>query len=316
MSRCPGRGGGRGPGAQRHGWLLRASRRPYLTVGWLWFLGMLVPVIGLVQVGGQGWADRILYLPSIGFFVIVVWSAAEWAARHPAVKLLVPVLGAALVAATLAELRHWKDTRALFGRAMEVTADNYLAMTLVGSVEEEGKLDDAIGLCRQALSCKPFFRKRIFFSAAPWRQKGGGGGASDISTALRLRPDFGAAHVMAGLLLAQEKEFERAIVHYQAALKSNPGSAAAQSDSVVETLSESKRIMERLKKGEDFAELAAEKSVDPTSNQGGYLGKLDPTTLRPELRDALRGVRAGEISPIARIPEGYAILKIDLHVTG
>ena len=212
--------------------LAAASRRPYLAVGWLWFLGMLVPVIGLVQVGGQGWADRYVYLPSIGFFVIVVWSAAEWAARHPAVKLLVPVLGAALVAATSAELRHWKDTRALFGRAMEVTADNYLAMTLVGSVDvEEGKPDDAIALCRQAVSCKPIFPEAHFFLGRALEAKGRTEEArAEYETALRLRPDFGAAHVMAGLLLAQEKEFERAIVHYQAALKSNPGSAAAQSD--------------------------------------------------------------------------------------
>ena len=206
--------------------------RPYWLFGWLWFLGMLVPVIGLVQVGGQGWADRYVYLPSIGFFVIVVWSAAEWAARHPAVKLLVPVLGAALVAATSAELRHWKDTRALFGRAMEVTADNYLAMTLVGSVDvEEGKPDDAIALCRQAVSCKPIFPEAHFFLGRALEAKGRTEEArAEYETALRLRPDFGAAHVMAGLLLAQEKEFERAIVHYQAALKSNPGSAAAQSD--------------------------------------------------------------------------------------
>src|SRR5271157_4190608 len=77
-----------------------ARQRPWLAVGWLWFLGMLAPVIGLVQVGGQGWADRYLYLPSIGFFIMVVWGGAQWAARQPALKLLAPLLAAALVAAT------------------------------------------------------------------------------------------------------------------------------------------------------------------------------------------------------------------------
>ena len=72
------------------GLVIAGRKYRYLTVGWLWFLGMLVPVIGLVQVGGQGWADRYLYLPSIGFFVIVVWMGAEWAGRHRAVKLLAP----------------------------------------------------------------------------------------------------------------------------------------------------------------------------------------------------------------------------------
>jgi hypothetical protein len=80
---------------------------------------------------------------------------------------------------------------------------------------------------------------------------------------------------------------------------------------VVETLAGAQQIIERLKKGEDFATLAVEKSVDPTANQGGYLGTLDPALLRPELRDALKGIRPGEISPLVRIPEGYAILKVD-----
>jgi hypothetical protein len=116
-------------------WLALAQRhvRPYLAVGWLWFLGMLVPVIGLVQVGGQAWADRYVYLPSIGFFIIIVWAGAEWAARHSSVKLFIPAAGAALLAVTTSELQYWKDTATLFRRAMEVTSGNYLAMTLVGS---------------------------------------------------------------------------------------------------------------------------------------------------------------------------------------
>jgi tetratricopeptide (TPR) repeat protein len=215
-------------------WLAMAGarRRPWLAVGWLWFLGMLVPVIGLVQVGGQGWADRYVYLPSIGIFVIVVWAGAEWAARHPAVKLLIPLVGAALVAVTLSELRYWKDTRTLFGRAMEVTTDNYLAMTLVGNAEEEqGKLDDAIRLYRQALACKPIAPEPHFFLGRALENKGQTAAAmSEYQEALRLRPDFDTAHTMLGLLLSKEKKFDEAEAQYQAALKSNPDSAEAQSD--------------------------------------------------------------------------------------
>jgi tetratricopeptide (TPR) repeat protein len=212
--------------------LAGARRRPWLAVGWLWFLGMLVPVIGLVQVGGQGWADRYLYLPSIGFFVIVVWMGAEWAGRHRAVKLLVPLLGAALAVATSMELGYWKDTRTLFGRAMEVTANNYLAMTLVGNMEEDkGKLDDAIRLYRQALACKPVYPEAHFFLGRALENKGRTAAAgSEYREALRLRPDFDTARVMLGLLLAREKKFDEAAFQYQAALKSNPESAPAQSD--------------------------------------------------------------------------------------
>jgi tetratricopeptide (TPR) repeat protein len=207
-------------------------RRPWLTVGWLWFLGMLVPVIGLVQVGGQGWADRYTYLPSIGFFVIVVWGGAEWATRHAAVKLLIPLAGAALVAVTARELQYWKDTGTLYGRAMHVTDNNYLAMTLVGTAEEgRGKLDDAIRLERQALACKPAYPEAHFFLGRALEGKGRAAeAASEYREALRLRPDFDAAHVMLGLLLAGENRYDEAVAQYRAALKANPESAAAQSD--------------------------------------------------------------------------------------
>ena len=209
-----------------------ARQRPYVVAGWLWFLGMLVPVIGLVQVGGQAWADRYVYLPSIGFFIIVVWGAAEWAARHPVVKLLIPLFGVALVAATSVELGYWKDTRALFGRAMAVTEKNYLAMTLAGSMDaDRGKLDDAIRLYRQALACKSAYPEAHFFLGRALERKGQTNEAlSEYNQALRLRPDFDVAHVMVGLLLTKEQKYDDAVAHYQAALKTNPESAAAQSD--------------------------------------------------------------------------------------
>jgi protein O-mannosyl-transferase len=215
-------------------WLAWAERgrRPYGVVGWLWFLGMLVPVIGLVQVGGQGWADRYVYLPSIGFFAAVVWAGAEWAARHAIVKLLIPAAGLLLAAMTSAELHYWQNTRALFGRAMEVTDGNFLAMTLVGSADaEEGKLEEAMSLYRKALACKPAYPEAHFFLGQALDRLGQAKEAmSEYEEALRLRPDFDAAHIMTGLLLAKEKKYEQAERHYQAALQTAPESAPAQSD--------------------------------------------------------------------------------------
>jgi tetratricopeptide (TPR) repeat protein len=209
-----------------------AGKRPYLVVGWLWFLGMLVPVIGLVQVGGQGWADRYVYLPSIGFFVIVIWGVMECAERLPAVKLLLPLFGLALVMVTSFELRYWRDTRTLFGRAMEVTENNYLAMTLAGSMDaDSGKLDDAIRLYRRALEIKPTYPEAHFFLGGALERKGQTAEAlAEYNQALRLRKDFDAAHVMVGLLLTKEQKYSEAEAHYQVALESNPESAAAQSD--------------------------------------------------------------------------------------
>jgi len=212
--------------------LTGARQRPYLAVGWLWFLGMLVPVIGLVQVGGQGWADRYVYLPSIGFFIIVIWDGAEWSARHASIKLLMPLASAALVVVTWAELQCWKDTSTLFVRAMEVTPNNYMAMTLVGTEDEKrGHLNEAIALYRQAVAIKPKYPEAHFFlGSALHEQHHTTEAASEYREALRLQPNFGSAHIMLGLISAKEKNFDDAISQYEAALKTNPDSAVAQLD--------------------------------------------------------------------------------------
>ncbi len=209
-----------------------ARQRPYAVVGWLWFLGMLVPVIGFVQVGGQAWADRYLYLPSIGFFLVLVWGGAEWAVRYPWIKLLVPLVVVTLAAMTSVDLRYWKDTGTLFRRAMAVTDNNYLAMTLAGSMDaDQGSLEDAIRLYRQALACKPAYPEAHFFLGRALERKGQTADALfQYNEALRLRPDFPAAHIMVGLLLTKDQKYDQAVAHYQAALKTDPESAAAQSD--------------------------------------------------------------------------------------
>jgi tetratricopeptide (TPR) repeat protein len=212
--------------------IARANRWPWVVVGWLWFIGMLIPVIGLVQVGGLGGADRYLYLPCIGFLVLVVWAGAEIATRLPALKLLVPAAALAFAAVTTLEIPYWKDTSTLFGRALEVTRDNYLAMTLVGSMKaDKGQLDDAITLYRSALAIKPIYPEGHFFLGRALERKGQTNDAlAEYNQALKLRPEFDAANIMVGLELTKEKKFDQAIAHFQAALKDNPENAAAESD--------------------------------------------------------------------------------------
>src|ERR1019366_7554405 len=79
---------------------------------------------------------------------------------------------------------------------------------------------------------------------------------------------------------------------------------------VIESADDAQRILEDLKQGGDFAKIAGEKSIDPTANDGGFMGKLDPAELRPELQEALRNLHPGEFSAITKIPSGYAILQI------
>ena len=109
-------------------------RRPYLMVGWLWYLGTLVPVIGLVQVGDQAWADRYTYLPLIGLFVAMVWLAFEIIKSRVVLQSASVMVAGALLAATSAQLGYWKDTRTLFEHADQVTPRNYMAVTILGSL--------------------------------------------------------------------------------------------------------------------------------------------------------------------------------------
>ena len=105
--------------------LRQARRHPYLLVGWLWYLGTLLPVIGLVQVGGQAMADRYTYVPFIGLFIVVVWGMADLAARWRAPKFLLPVgagvVLSALMVCTWVQVSYWRDSITLYEHTLEVT---------------------------------------------------------------------------------------------------------------------------------------------------------------------------------------------------
>ena len=123
----------------------RTRREPWLPTGWLWFLGTLVPVIGLVQVGRQAMADRYTYIPSIGLFLAVVWSVAELLKEHRAVLATVAGIGIlALAAITRVQIGYWADSATLFRHALAATDDgNYLAhiglgKALMGEKDCEG----------------------------------------------------------------------------------------------------------------------------------------------------------------------------------
>jgi tetratricopeptide (TPR) repeat protein len=136
--------------------LYYGKQRPYLPVGWAWYLVTLVPVIGLVQIGVQAMADRYSYLPSVGVFILLSWGAAELAApwrRHRIVLAALGILlGLGMLAGTRAQSSHWKDSESLYRHALSVTRDNYIVYhflaTLLG---EQGHLDEAEKLSRESL---------------------------------------------------------------------------------------------------------------------------------------------------------------------
>jgi tetratricopeptide (TPR) repeat protein len=142
--------------------LTQARRRPYLLVGWLWYLVTLAPVIGLVQVGEQGRADRYTYVPLIGLFVMIAWSTSDSPlARHAlAVRRVLAAAGAAAVAllAALAwvQTSHWRNSETLFTHALRVTEDNKTAHQALGLVlHRRGALEEAMAHYREALRISP-----------------------------------------------------------------------------------------------------------------------------------------------------------------
>jgi protein O-mannosyl-transferase len=138
-----------------------ARRQPYLGVGWLWYLGTLVPVIGLVQVGGQAMADRYTYVPLIGLFIIIAWGTSEvsdsWRHRKIVGAAAVAVLLACLVS-SWGQAGYWRNSEALYIHAININPNNYKAFNQLGiAFTNEGKLDQAIAMFQKSIEVDPSY---------------------------------------------------------------------------------------------------------------------------------------------------------------
>jgi tetratricopeptide (TPR) repeat protein len=145
----------------------RARRQPCLLVGWLWFLGTLVPTIGLVQVGAQSMADRYTYIPSIGFFIIVVWGVDGLFDLWPECRKYLPLAGGVALAGCLAvtslQIGYWRNSIVLFSHALAVTGDNYIADNCLGKAFElAGQQDNALYLYTEAVRIEPRYPQAQF----------------------------------------------------------------------------------------------------------------------------------------------------------
>ncbi len=140
--------------------LLLRERRPYLVVGWSWYLGMLVPVIGLVQVGWQGHADRYTYLPEIGLYIAITWTIADVTVRWRHRQMVLAATAAAVILLfswrTWIQTTYWRNSETLFSRALAVTRNNDVAENNLGIVRlQQGRLDEAIALLQAAVNLRP-----------------------------------------------------------------------------------------------------------------------------------------------------------------
>jgi Flp pilus assembly protein TadD len=209
--------------------LIWARRRPWLMVGWLWFLGMLVPVIGLVQVGSQSIADRYMYLPMIGLLVAVVWAGYGLAEWRPSVVAPLSALGvvAVLVCAAVArdQLGYWQSNEALFHHAIAVTTNNALAHNcLAAALVDQGKLDEAIDEYRLSLRYWPQDAIGHNRLAGVLAAKGRYDEAiSEFREALRWNPNDYASHNNLGVILVQQGRMDEALEHFREAVRLQPG---------------------------------------------------------------------------------------------
>jgi protein O-mannosyl-transferase len=215
---------------------LAPRQRPYLAVGWLWYLGTLVPVIGLVQVGAQAMADRYTYIPLIGLFIAITWLVAEVTApwRHQKAVLTVVsvvVLGICL-RLTASQVRYWRDSETLARHALTVTAENEPMQLLLGSaLIEHGKIEEAGQHFAEAYRISPESIPALVDLALALDSQGRLDEAVHICReALKLQPRNFKIHYILANTLSQQGNFAGAIAEYQTTLQIDPNHQLALND--------------------------------------------------------------------------------------
>ena len=206
-------------------------RRPWLPVGWFWYLGMLVPAIGLVQVGAQSMADRYTYLPQIGLVIGLAWGAkgvvGAWPYRAWLYGVASAVAVAALMGCTWQQTTFWSSTEALWNHDLSCTVPSSLAHYNLGTfLFAEGRIDEAIGHYRETLDIKPnLVEGHNNLGIALVRRGDFAEAMAHYRRALELKPDFEEAYGNLGLALFRQGHLAEAIEQYEKALKLKPDDA-------------------------------------------------------------------------------------------
>jgi tetratricopeptide (TPR) repeat protein len=240
----------------------RARQNPYLPVGWFWFLGTLIPTIGLVQVGSQSMADRYMYIPSIGLFILVAWGINDFLNWRPHWRRITTFAGGVALVGCLVgteiQLSYWQNSIKLFRHAIEVTTDNFVAYTCLGeTLGDLGMKKEALMLCAEAVKIAPnspvaqynfgmaLLQNNKLDEALAHLDAAGrlaphnseiqynlglflllhnkpDEAASHFAATLVERPDFAEAHCRLAQALFQQHKSKEAIFHYREALRLKP----------------------------------------------------------------------------------------------
>ena len=210
-----------------------ARRYPYLAVGWLWYLGTLVPVIGLVQVGSQAMADRYTYVPLIGLFIMIAWGVpdilAGWRHRKTVLAISAGLLLSIFMVVTSLQIQHWHDSITLFNHTLKVTTRNFVVHNVLGNaLALQGRQEEAIAHYAEALRINSQYADAHNNLGNLLARQGKQEEAiAHYAEALRINPQFAEAHYNLGNLLARQGKQEEVFAHYAEALRINPQYADA-----------------------------------------------------------------------------------------
>jgi tetratricopeptide (TPR) repeat protein len=206
---------------------------PFLIIGWLWFLGMLVPMIGIIQVGPQAHADRYTYLPQIGLYILLTWGAMElfarWRVRREAAIGIALSVIIAFAAVSCLQTSHWRNSETLWRQALINTFGNYIAENGLGSaLLRKGQIDEAASHFRKAVQIYPDYPEAnnnlgfVLASQGNWADSIG-----FYQAALRTRPNYAKARNNLGISLAENGKTDEAIEQFREALRTDDNYAEA-----------------------------------------------------------------------------------------
>ncbi|NQT10954.1 MAG: tetratricopeptide repeat protein [Desulfobacteraceae bacterium] len=237
------------------------KQRPYVAVGWFWYLGTLIPVIGLIQVGAQGMADRYTYIPLIGLFIMLAWGISDllkkWHYRKTVLAVCAIILLFTFSTRSYFQIRHWENSAAVFKNAIQTTKNNWLAYRELGlALMRDGKLDDAVFYYKKALQIRPNyltaldnlgmtlhrlgrFEEALFYYSKALKidQKDAGihNNTANVLTAIGklekavqhykkailIDPEFADANYNLANVLVTQEKLDKAILYYESAIKND-----------------------------------------------------------------------------------------------
>ncbi len=269
-------------------------RCPYLLVGWLWYLGMLVPVIGFVQVGGQARADRYTYLPQIGLYIAMVWGTADlcrsWVFLRRLRGALAALVLAILMTCAWRQTCFWHDAETLWIHTLACTSPNSFAHNSLGCLlAERGETEAAMAQFRQALKLQPNYAGAYESMGMVSIDRGEFVEAIGyLQTALRLQPDSAQAHYHLANALVGSDQTELAIAHYHRALEIDPDHAQAHGK-LANVLTDLGRSEEAMAHYEQALQLDAKQA-----EANGKFAWLLATCPNDKLRNGARAVELAE----------------------